>query len=462
MKCYKCGKILSGGDLCVNCGVDVTVFKKIVMISNSYYNIALRKANIRDLTGAVDYLKRSIHMYKNNIAARNLLGLILFEMGDVVEALSEWVLSKNIDPIDNPADGYINTVQKDQAGLEIINQTIKKYNVALAYAEQGNDDLAMIQLKKVLNTNPKFMRGHQLLALLFIKNKDFENARKALKKSLKIDATNTLSLTYLHEVEEELKIEEQTVTSIFKKKRFKKNEEERKSLSGNDVIIPTGYRDSNQGATTIMYIIIGILIGAAMVFFIVTPAKNKAAKAEYEKTIIELEESVADLTTKNSDLTTQVGTLNQENADFKEKVDLDTSMQTSYDAVLAAQTFYRNGDYLNGAAELAKITTIDGMTETFMNIYNQIHDPMTVYASNYFYNAGMSQLNSRNYDGAIENLTKAVLYNPANANALLNLAVAYNSNGDLDSATKYFNQVVELFPNTSQAVQANNYLNPTN
>ena len=461
MKCYNCGKILPSGDLCISCGVDVSVFKKIVKMSNAYYNIALKKASIRDLTGAIDYLKRSIHMYKNNTSARNLLGLVLFEMGDVVEALAEWVVSKNIDPLNNPADRFINAVQKDEAGLEIINQTIKKYNLALNYATQGSDDLAIIQLKKVLNTNPKFLRGHQLLALLFIKNKDYENARKALKKSLKIDATNTKSLTYLHDVEEELKQIQENSNGIFKRRRFgKKNPEERKSLSGNDVIIPTGYKDTTPGASTIMYILIGILIGAAMVFFIVTPAKNKTAKAEYEKTIIELEEDVADLTGKNADLTTQVGALEEENAQYEAKVSLDTSMQTSYDALLAAQTYFRNNDYLAGADELAKITTIEGMSETFMGIYNQIHDTMTIYASNYHYNQGMSRFNAGNYDLAIESLLKAYTFNPANANALLNLAVAYNSKGDVDNATKYFNQVIELFPNTAQANQANNYLNP--
>lgn len=461
MKCYNCGKILPEGDLCMNCGVDVSVFKKIVKISNAYYNIALKKASIRDLTGAVDFLKRSIHMYKNNISARNLLGLILFEMGDVVEALAEWVLSKNIDSVNNPADGFINAVQKDEAGLEIINQTIKKYNLALAYAQQGNDDLAIIQLKKVLNTNQKFLRGHQLLALLFIKNKDYENAKRALKKSLKIDATNTLSLTYLHDVEEELKQREDESKSIFKRNRFKKKvEEERKSLSGNDVIIPSGYRDTTPGAATIMYILIGILIGAAMVFFIVTPAKNKTAKAEYEKSIIDLEEDVADLTTKNADLTNQLNTLTNENTQYEAKVNLDTSMQTAYDAVLAAQNYFRINDYLNGANELAKITSVDGMSETFMGIYNQVHDPMTSYASNYYYNQGMGKFNSRNYDGAIEDFTKAYSFNPTNANALLNLAIAYNSKGDVDNSTKYFNMVIEVFPNTSQANQAKTYLNP--
>ena len=43
----------------------------------------------------------SITINKKNIDARNLLGLVYCEMGDVVEALSEWVISKNIQPDNN-------------------------------------------------------------------------------------------------------------------------------------------------------------------------------------------------------------------------------------------------------------------------------------------------------------------------------------------------------------------------
>ncbi len=460
MKCYNCGRILSGGDLCATCGVDVTVFKKIVKLSNQYYNEALKKAHIRDLTGAIDYLNRSLHMYKENIAARNLLGLIYFEIGEVVPALTEWVISKNIDSLDNPADEYINQVQNDQTGLELINQTIKKYNLALNYANQDSDDLAIIQLKKILNSNSRFMRGHQLLALLFIKNNDYLGAKKALKKSLKIDNTNTLSLTYLKEVEEKLKDEEQNAKGFFKRRKSKKKaEEERKSLSGNDVIIPTGYKDTNLGAATVIYILIGIIIGAAMVFFIVTPAKNRADKTEYENTILELEEEVAKITANNSELSSSIDVLTEENEEYKDKVDLDTSMKTYYDSLLAAQTYFREGNYLSGAEELLKIKSTDGMTSTFMGIYDQIYSPMTVYASNYYYNSGMNQYYSRNYSKAIEYLSMSYEYNNENANALVNLAIAYNDNDDVDNATKYFNQVIELFPGTSQASKAETYLN---
>lgn len=92
--------------------------------------------------------EKSLEFNKKNTNARNLLGLIYYEMGETVAALSEWVLSKYLQADDNAADYYINTIQKNQTALDATNQTIKKYNSALAAAQAGNDDLAIIQLKK--------------------------------------------------------------------------------------------------------------------------------------------------------------------------------------------------------------------------------------------------------------------------------------------------------------------------
>ncbi len=140
MRCYNCGAELGKGDNCQNCGTNVKVYKKILMASNAYYNDALEKAGVRDLSGAIESLKISLRFNKLNIDARNLLGLIYYEMGEVVTALTEWVISKNYQPKDNLASRYLDEVQKNQARLDSVNQTIKKYNQALLYCKQNSRD----------------------------------------------------------------------------------------------------------------------------------------------------------------------------------------------------------------------------------------------------------------------------------------------------------------------------------
>ena len=93
MRCYKCGSFLTDGDTCPQCGENVRIYKKTARVSDAYYNAGLYKARVRDLTGAVESLKISLMINKYNTNARNLLGLVYCEMGDVVEALSQWVVS---------------------------------------------------------------------------------------------------------------------------------------------------------------------------------------------------------------------------------------------------------------------------------------------------------------------------------------------------------------------------------
>ena len=80
MECYNCGAKLTKEGRCKSCGADVKTYKKILMASNSFYNEGLERANVRNLTGAVESLKKSLQYNKMNTDARNLLGLVYFEM----------------------------------------------------------------------------------------------------------------------------------------------------------------------------------------------------------------------------------------------------------------------------------------------------------------------------------------------------------------------------------------------
>ena len=56
-------------------------------------------------------LRRCLELNKLNTNARNLLGLVYYEMGETVAALSEWVISKHFQPKNNDADSTLKKVQ---------------------------------------------------------------------------------------------------------------------------------------------------------------------------------------------------------------------------------------------------------------------------------------------------------------------------------------------------------------
>ena len=289
MICYNCGCRLSEHDFCTACGADVTIYKKIMHISNRFYNDGLEKAQVRDLTGAITSLRQCLKFNKNHVEARNLLGLVYFEMGEVVAALSEWVISKNLRPKKNIADDYINMIQTNQSRLDSINQTIKKYNQALLYCHQQSLDLAIIQLKKVLSLNPKFVRAHQLLALLYINSEEWERARRELYKCSQIDTNNTITMRYLKEVEHMLAPEEGGKASS--KKRNKPGDVI-KYQSGNETIIQPMNVKESKGVSTVVNMAIGILIGLAAAWFLILPARIQSAQASMDEDLREVSEQI--------------------------------------------------------------------------------------------------------------------------------------------------------------------------
>ena len=69
--------------------------RKTRVIANSYYNMGLERARLRDLSGAAECLKKSLHFNKYQTDARNLLGLIYYEVGEVGDALVQWKKGKS-------------------------------------------------------------------------------------------------------------------------------------------------------------------------------------------------------------------------------------------------------------------------------------------------------------------------------------------------------------------------------
>ncbi|MFQ7768688.1 MAG: tetratricopeptide repeat protein [Fusicatenibacter saccharivorans] len=289
MNCMNCKSVVDVGmEICPNCGFNLRVQRKCFSLSNMYYNLGLDKAEIRDLSGAIDMLRRSLKFNKYNIHARNLLGLVYFETGEAVAALSEWIISKNIMPENNVATEYIATLQAEQAKLDMINQTIKKYNSALKCCRENNEDVAAIQLRKILNQNPKLIKGYHLLALIYIHKGEYEKARKILKKAAKIDKTNSTTLRFLKEVD----FQTGTQTSLEPRRfgRRERTEEQREDerervVSGDTVIIPPTFRETSTAAT-MLNIGIGLVLGALVVWFLIGPANTQRINRQADEKVV--------------------------------------------------------------------------------------------------------------------------------------------------------------------------------
>lgn len=452
MRCYKCNSVLSDHDYCLKCGADVSVYKVVVKTSNAYYNMGLAKAQVRDLSGAIQALKVSIHVNKKNIKARNLLGLVYFEMGEVAMALSQWVISLNYKPEKNVADVYIRKVKANQNKLEALNQAAKKYNFSLRKVQEEGDDVALIQLKKVVSANPKFVKAYLLLALVYMKNGEEEKAAKLLIKVLKIDRNNTLALRYLDEINKTGIAKDAAVDDNYYKGK------KRGTLSGNDVIIPrTSYREPSSGVLTVIYILLGIVIGIALMWFLIIPAKVQSEQEKNNETIKQL---MADKNSAN----VEFEKLEKEYNDLKEELKLNGYTIEGYEeeialykALVDAAYSYATNDFKSTAVKLAEVDVAQLPDETSKLLYtfldeNSVEDAMT------FYLEGVSAYTAADYVKAISYFTKSYELGGSTVENAYHLAMSYLAINDKATAQVYIDEVNNKYGSSSYATQLNAYV----
>lgn len=451
MICYRCGQDVGDAKRCPNCGADLTVFWKVRRISNSYYNLGLQQAEVRNLSGAVESLKNSLKFNKYNIAARNLLGLVYHEMGETVAALSEWVISQSYQPDDNLANGYLDEIQKNRGQLDTINQTIKKYNQALHYCQQDSRDLAIIQLKKVLSMNPKLIKGHQLLALLYLQDGKLELAKKSLRNAGKIDANNTTTLRYLKEVNTQLKEK-----SPSKKP---KDDDLISYQSGNETIImPKRFKESSLGSM-LAYIVTGLIVGAAVTAFLIVPNVKNQAKEDAKQQILEASDTISSNGQTIKDLEQQVSDLQaqlDEEANNNEKV---ADQIKTYERLLNAYVSYTADDVIAAGQALDKVNT-SYLSKKAKSIYKDLNDEVRSQYLDKLYQEGYGYYQRGKYEDAITDLQKIVDEEEdfQDGSAAYYLAQSYRKNGDLDSAKPYYQYVIDRHPGTERARTSQNYV----
>ena len=370
MNCINCGAFLTDTDLdyCPHCGANVLIQKKVDYLSKLYYNQGLEKASIRDLSGAISCLKQSLAYDKRNIRARNLLGLVYFETGEVVAALSEWVISKNIQKNRNLASEYIAKLQANQNKLDTINESIKKYNNALAMCREGHEDMAAIRLKKILSQNPKLIKGYHLLALIQMKNQEWNKARRTLKKAARIDKTNTPTLRFLREVDEQTGV----TTKIEKKRKglFGNEKAENDNISGEIVVRPSSYKERSR-VSLFFTMVLGFAAGAAAFWLLVLPAVKQDIYREANQQIIQYSDS---LSSQSVELTKAQGEAAESNdtADAVSKqVEEEKKRSQSYEALFSAYTAMQQEDLDTAALQIQNVY-VDTLSDSAKGVYNTI------------------------------------------------------------------------------------------
>lgn len=451
MRCPRCdANVADAAKRCNFCGQDLSVVHYVRRISNSYYNIGLEKARVRDLSGAIEILKKSLQFDKRNVNARNLLGLIYYEMGETVAALSEWVLSKYLVPEENDADYFMETVQSNQTALDATNQTIKKYNAALSSARARNEDLAIIQLKKVVSLNPHFVRAQQLLALLYIYTEEYSKAAKCLNRARRIDFNNTTTLRYLQEIGDRAQSAEKKAQTQTKKAPKKDPLEN---------VIPVGtYQEEKKSLMPFIYVIIGVIIGIAVCFFLIRPTLQKGGGDGGQ--LSDANDQLSVQSTKINSLEKERDSLQSEVNELKQQVEEnDTEAQkqlAAYETLLKGVNYYINDDKFQAAATVSECKKSDFATTAAKIVFAKISEISSTEIAALISQARNEMYQS--YDQAIATFKKVLSVDSDNQEAMVYMARCYQRKGKNNTARKWYQKAIEIDNTTSLANQAESWL----
>ncbi len=482
MNCLHCGAPVLINDVCSECGLKQEYLIKAWNTSLYYYNEGLEHAKMRNLTSAEESLKTALRYNKANIDARNLLGLVYYETGQAIEALAEWVISSNYQYEGNPANHYLELLQGNQNKLNSFDQAAKKYNLTLHYVRQRNHDLALIQLKRVLSENPRFVKAYLVLALVYIQEGNLDKARKALQRVLKIDKYNPAAQHYLSEL---LKNEKQYATgnpveTVYEEEddfplpdtELQEQEEEEldeeetarrkireiiergaaaEDISSDQNLEVGSYQEIKYGKHNVLYLTAGLAIGIAAMFFLIMPARlqqinseNLDLKASYSAelsgknvTINNLQNDNQKLQDNINKLTTQIETMNEEN-----------SAGNVNDNVMAGLQSYMGG---NKEEAITKLGTIDmkdeGLSEASKSCIQSVIDAceaeLTACRS-----AGMTAYGAENFEEAIKQLQVFCNLKPDDVEARYNLAKSYEGTGNIEAAHNLYQDINQRFPDS--------------
>lgn len=424
--------------------------KKCRQISNSFYNLGLEKAQIRDLSGAAECLKKSLHFNKYQTDARNLLGLIYYEIGETAEALVQWVISSNLQPQKNRASHYLHEIQGKPGRLEAESVNIKKYNQGLFHAQNGNDDLAILQLGRVVENNSHFIKAHLVLALLYMGREDYTKAGKSLYKVLQIDKNNSKALWYMSIVKANtgrMEVEKRKLTNAFSHRQ----------MQDDDIIIPPTYKE-NTGWQTILNMIVGLALGAAVVFFMAVPAVKESLNTDHNHELTRVLEQVSQknleitgLEDKNEKLESQLSSVQEQLASIHGE---NADIITQYQLLVQILQAYRN-ERLTEAAKLYTDLNPELITDSTMQaIVAEIGTDMTANGYQLLATAGNQARNAGKNAEAADDYERSLRLKGNNPAVIYSLSNVYQAMGQEDQAKELWGQLIMDYPDTEEAALA--------
>ena len=247
---------------------------------------------------------------------------------------------------------------------------------------------------------------------------------------------------------------------------LQKKEEAISYTSGNETIIQPINDSERSGGQAILNILIGLIAGAALMWFLVLPGRIQLAGNDVNDRLKEVSEELTRKTADMDELNERIEALQEENKGYQDTLNEYTGNEgviEDYNNLLSGALSYMNDpeDALTAAEYLEKIKETGGskVSTEFTSLYDYLSGNVSAKAAEQYLKNGTDKYNDGDYEGAIDDLTEAFELNKESDEALYYLAQSYLKNDNKDKATELFNQLIASFPDSSFKSKAESFIN---
>ena len=235
-----------------------------------------------------------------------------------------------------------------------------------------------------------------------------------------------------------------------------------KPLSGNDVILPrSSYKEPSNGAITIINVLAGVVIGAALIWFLIVPARNKGLTQDYKKSLQEYSEQLSSGNVELNSMQKELEEVKAQKDALEQQLGVVNGTEGSNKllvSVIEAASDYIANKPDDAANKLVDIDVSALPSESAKTLYNTIATATLPAAAQTFYNTGMTEYYKSNYEVAADNLVKAYKCNNS-ADSAYYAAKSYVALAKTDDAKKYYKYIVDDYSTSGYYKEASDYVN---
>ncbi len=256
--------------------------------------------------------------------------------------------------------------------------------------------------------------------------------------------------------------------------RRKDREEAVRYQTENEVLIqPKGVKEPRRsGVGTLLNIMLGLVIGVAVMYFLVVPSVRTNVLNESRQKINEISNESDAKNNMISDLENQIKEIEQETARLQGELEryagTDGTLQSMDQLLVAAGKYVTAMQYSENSAERGQYfqetadmleqikagTVLEETSESFQNLYKLVFEGIGPYMSAAYYEIGNQLYLTSKFEEAIPILEKAVEYNPDNGDPYYALGRSYDGVGRGEEALAALEKFVEIYPMRDRATTA--------